>query len=134
MTQLIQSAGYFTVITTSNHTYGFITLAGGQSEKRVLCRQHAYVQLEQLIAAKQLDTFEAMHIREQIAGSPLPSAVPDEFEGYIQQLIREGEDAVQSIFNTDYFHPAVQEFLKDAESTVHLPAITPLPTASTRLQ
>ena len=111
MTAIVQSAGYFSIDGRTNRMYGVITLASGQSERRVLCRKHAYLQLRELQAAGQVDEFEAMHITAQIGDSSLPLLVPDEFEGDIQDLITAGEDAVRSVFATDYFHPAVEEFL-----------------------
>lgn len=107
---IVQSAGYFTEEVT-NHVYGYITLASGQSERRVLCRKHAYAQLQGLQATGQVDEFEAMHIRMQIEDSRLPLVVPSEFEAYIQQLIVDGADAVRTVFASDYFHPAVEDFL-----------------------
>lgn len=112
MAQIVQSAGYFTVKLT-NHWYGVITLSSGRSERRVLCRNHAYLQLQGLETSGQVDKFEAMHLRVQIEDSPLPLVVPSEYEGEIQGLITQGEDAVRSIFAGDYFHPTVEEFLAD---------------------
>ncbi len=112
MARIIQSAGYFTA-TLTNHWYGVITLASGRSERRILCRQHAYLQLQGLQTTGQVDEFEAMHIRVQIEDSPLPLLVPSEYENDIQGLISKGEDAVRSIFAGDYFHPTVEEFLAD---------------------
>lgn len=112
MASIVQSAGYFTVVVT-NHQYGYITLASGRSERRILCRNHAYLQLKQLQASGQVDEFEAMYIRTQIEDSTLPFVVPDEHESDIRGLINTGEEALRSVFAGDYFHPAVEEFLAD---------------------
>lgn len=129
MTQIVQSAAYFTMVETSNHLYGFITLASDHPEKRVLCRRHAYLQIDRLLTEQKIDQYEAMYLRSQIADSPLPITIPDEFEGYVQQLIGEGEDTVRSTFDSDYFHPAVEAFL--AEEATNSPGAT-LPVVTTQ--
>jgi hypothetical protein len=116
---IVQSAGYFTVATT-NHSYGFITLSSGRTERRVLCRSHAYNQLQGLEATGQVDEFETMHIRTQIEDSGLPLVVPSEFEEHIKQLMTEDADIIRKVFAPDYFHPSVEDFL--AGEVVDIPS------------